>query len=157
MSHRASGTHTPITLSHLTHASCENCGLSLLENEAISAVREVSGFVKSIWISEVLPRTPDLIFLNITSIEGLTYCIELTQRGWRICSDKEDCMYGDFRRLELHAKYFETIYQLLDQISAEYRNQFGKSLEEKLQKLASEEKKSDEALTEKHVDETVKR
>lgn len=66
-------------------------------------------------------------------------------------------MYGDFRRLELHAKYFETIYQLLDQISAEYRNQFGKSLEEKLQKLASEEKKSDEVLIEKHVDETVKR
>lgn len=50
---------------------CETCSqLSQLEVEAFTAVREVSDFVKSICISEILSRTPDLIFLNVITLEG---------------------------------------------------------------------------------------
>uniref|UniRef100_A0AC34GW85 GSKIP domain-containing protein n=1 Tax=Panagrolaimus sp. ES5 TaxID=591445 RepID=A0AC34GW85_9BILA len=65
-------------------SGCDACAqLSLLEIEAIAAVKEIAAFVQSICISEVLSRTPDLIFLNLHTLEGDTYCIELTQRGWR--------------------------------------------------------------------------
>ncbi|KAE9551258.1 hypothetical protein FO519_005542 [Halicephalobus sp. NKZ332] len=121
-------------------SGCEACAqMSQLEIEAFSAVREISPFVKSFSISEVLSRTPDLIFLNMTTLEGSTYCVELTQRGWRICSDREDSMNGDFRKLELHSRYFESIYMLLDVVSPQYREKFGGALAEKLNKLAESE------------------
>jgi hypothetical protein len=121
-------------------SGCDACGakkLSLLEIEAISAVKEVAAFVQSICISEVLSRTTDLIFLNLHTLEGDTYCIELTQRGWRVCSNREDCMNGDFRKLDFHSRYFETIYQLLDVISPLYREQYANALTAKLNQLSS--------------------
>uniref|UniRef100_A0AC34R4K1 GSKIP domain-containing protein n=1 Tax=Panagrolaimus sp. JU765 TaxID=591449 RepID=A0AC34R4K1_9BILA len=120
---------------------CGACSqLSQLEIEAFTAIREVSAFVKSICLSEVLSRTPDLIFLNVTTLEGHTYCVELTIRGWRVCSDREDSMNGDFRKLDLHSRYFETIYQLLDVISPMYRDKFGQALTNKLNRLTDESK-----------------
>lgn len=70
---------------------------------------------------------------NFKYFLGECYCIELTQRGWRICSDRQDCMYGDFRKVDMHARYFETIYALLDNISVMYRQQFADKLIQKLQ------------------------
>jgi hypothetical protein len=47
--------------------------MSQMELEAFAAVQEVAvaSFVKSIHISEVLVRTPDLLFLNLITLEGL--------------------------------------------------------------------------------------
>lgn len=69
---------------------------------------------------------------------GECFCVELTQRGWRICSDRQDCMYGDFRKVDMHARYFDTIYALLDSVSPKYREKFAESLSEKLQKVDEE-------------------
>ncbi|KAL7080296.1 hypothetical protein ACQ4LE_000724 [Meloidogyne hapla] len=119
--------------------SCETCAqLSQLEVEAFAAVREVATFVRSISVSEILTRTPELLFLNLVTLENESYCIELTQKGWRICSDRLDCMYGDFRKLEMHISYYETIYSLLDSLSKLYRDQFSSSLATKLGKLQDE-------------------
>lgn len=41
-----------------------------LELEAIAAVHELSASVKSIAVSEILPRTADLIFVNVKTLEG---------------------------------------------------------------------------------------
>ncbi len=41
-----------------------------LELEAIAAVHELSFAVQSISVSEMLPRTPELIFVNVTTVEG---------------------------------------------------------------------------------------
>ena len=52
-------------------SGCETCSqLSQLEIEAFSAIREISPFVKSLSLSEVLSRTSDLLFLNMTTFEG---------------------------------------------------------------------------------------
>uniref|UniRef100_A0A915P1Q2 GSKIP domain-containing protein n=1 Tax=Meloidogyne floridensis TaxID=298350 RepID=A0A915P1Q2_9BILA len=115
--------------------SCETCTqLSQLEVEAFAAVGEVATFVKSISVSEILTRTPELLFLNLVTLER-----------WRICSDRLDCMYGDFRKLggilawlEMHINYYETIYSLLDSLSKLYRDQFSSSLATKLGKLQEE-------------------
>lgn len=124
--------------SSFNESNCKcNGECSTLENEAYAAVSEVATFVKIFCISEVLARSPDLLFFNLVILEDKCYCIELTQRGWRICSERLDCMYGDFRHPELFAKYFETIYQLLDQISPDYRKKFSESLKNKLEQLTS--------------------
>ncbi|VDP36893.1 unnamed protein product [Soboliphyme baturini] len=45
--------------------------LNSLELEAIAAVHELQFAVKDIYVSEMLPRTSELIFLNITTLETL--------------------------------------------------------------------------------------
>uniref|UniRef100_A0A915IFE7 GSKIP domain-containing protein n=1 Tax=Romanomermis culicivorax TaxID=13658 RepID=A0A915IFE7_ROMCU len=43
--------------------------LNSLELEAIAAVHELQFVVKDIFVSELLPRTSELIFLNVTTLE----------------------------------------------------------------------------------------
>ncbi|RCN44626.1 hypothetical protein ANCCAN_09376 [Ancylostoma caninum] len=113
---------------------------SQLEEEAIAAVREFSYAVQSVCISEMLPRTSELLFLNLTTLEHVTYCIELTGKGWRIASNRADCMNGDFRQLHVHTNYFESLSQLLDTVSPSYRQRFGGQLMDKLKDLQEENK-----------------
>ncbi|KAK6055481.1 hypothetical protein COOONC_07014 [Cooperia oncophora] len=115
---------------------------SQLEEEAIAAVREFSYAVQSVYISEMLPRTNELLFLNLTTFENSTYCIELTGKGWRIASNRADCMNGDFRQLHMHTQYFESLGQLLDSISPLYRERFGGQLINKLNDLNDLEKRN---------------
>ncbi|EPB79014.1 DnaK family protein [Ancylostoma ceylanicum] len=86
----------------------------------------------------MLPRTSELLFLNLTTLEHVTYCIELTGKGWRIASNRADCMNGDFRQLHMHTKYFESLNQLLDTVSPSYRQRFGGQLIDKLKDLQEE-------------------
>ncbi|VDM63785.1 unnamed protein product [Angiostrongylus costaricensis] len=108
-------------------------GESLLELEAIAvtpnlfnyllaAVHELSFGVQSISISEMLPRTPDLIFVNLTTLEEQPFCVELTHKGWRITSLRCDCMMGDFTRLQLFVKYYDSLHSLMCEISSGYRS-----------------------------------
>ena len=52
-------------------------GESSLELEAIAAVHELSFAVQSISVSEMLPRTPDLIFVNVTTLEGRSFSLKI--------------------------------------------------------------------------------
>uniref|UniRef100_A0A914H7N4 GSKIP domain-containing protein n=1 Tax=Globodera rostochiensis TaxID=31243 RepID=A0A914H7N4_GLORO len=81
---------------------------SVSEKDAFAAVREMAPFVTTISISELLPRTPELLFLNIVTLENESFCVELTQRGWRVCADRLDCMNADFHKLDMHVVYYET-------------------------------------------------
>lgn len=96
--------------------------LNPLELEAIAAVHEFRSLVKDVYVSDKLPRTPDLIYLNLTTIEGNAYCIELTTiKGWRVSSVRHDCMNGDIAHLNLHIKYFDTVQALMEHVSPEYK------------------------------------
>ncbi|KAH7725607.1 hypothetical protein AAVH_06787 [Aphelenchoides avenae] len=126
-------------------SSCETgAQTSQLEVEACKAVQETALFVKSVRVSDVLARTPELIFLNLVTLEENTYCVELTHRGWRIRSDRADAANCD-ASLELYAKYFETIHALLDDVSPTYRDRFAVPPSEKSSKLQSEEDGQDSA------------
>lgn len=54
---------------------CANFGLgdSLLEKEALAAIREVGFAVRMISLPESLPRTTDLIFMNLITLEGISF------------------------------------------------------------------------------------
>uniref|UniRef100_A0A0R3RPJ1 DUF727 domain-containing protein n=1 Tax=Elaeophora elaphi TaxID=1147741 RepID=A0A0R3RPJ1_9BILA len=110
-------------------------GDSSLELEAVAAVHELSFAVKTISVSEILPRTPDLIFVNVTTVEGQPYCLELTLKGWRVTSLRHDCMQGDYTRLDLFTVYYDTLYDLMDKLSPDYRNLFSEKLAQKLRML----------------------
>lgn len=112
--------------------------LNSLELEAIAAVHELQFAVKDIYVSEMLPRTSELIFLNVTTLEGQAYCVELTLKGWRVTSLRHDCMNGDIHHLDLHIRYFETIYALMDSISPDYRRRFTDALMTKLSAIEAE-------------------
>ncbi|CAQ35066.1 GSKIP domain-containing protein [Caenorhabditis elegans] len=114
-------------------------GESSLELEAIAAVHELSFAVQSISVSEMLPRTPDLIFVNVTTLEAQPYCLELTLKGWRITSLRSDCMVGDFTRLELFTKYYDSLYLLMDDISPGYRERFSEKLVQRLKLIEAGE------------------
>jgi len=113
-------------------------GESSLELEAIAAVHQLSFAVQSISVSEMLPRTPELIFVNVTTLEGQPYCLELTMKGWRVTSLRSDCMQGDFTRMELFTKYYESLYDLMEVISPNYKQRFSEKLEQRLRLLETE-------------------
>jgi hypothetical protein len=46
---------------------------SSLELEALAAVHELSFAVQSISVSEMLPRMAELIFINVTTLEGKSF------------------------------------------------------------------------------------
>jgi len=113
---------------------------STLELEAYAAVQQLSLAVQSISVSEMLPRTPELIFVNVTTLESQPYCLELTTKGWRITSLRSDCMQGDFTRMELFTRYFDNIYDLMEVISGGYKHLFNEKLAQKLRILEECEK-----------------
>ncbi|KAH7707016.1 hypothetical protein AAVH_25747 [Aphelenchoides avenae] len=66
------GQNTERTAS-LELTSCESgAHLSQLEVEAFKALEEMIRFVKTVNFSEVLARTPELIFLNLVTLEDLS-------------------------------------------------------------------------------------
>ena len=130
-------------------------GESTLEIQALTAVHQLVSAVQSISVSEMLPRTPELIFVNVTTLEGLCcralifsikhvrgvaslgqpYCLELTNKGWRITSLRTDCMIGDFTRLELFTKYYDSLFSLMEVISPDYKQRFSDRLAQQLRLL----------------------
>ncbi|KAL7073483.1 hypothetical protein ACQ4LE_007021 [Meloidogyne hapla] len=95
--------------------------ISPLELEALLAVQQFAVAVESIAVSEMLPRTPELIFVNLTTLEGQPHCLELTSKGWRVTSLRTDCMHGDFTKMEMFTNYYNTFNELMDVISPEYQ------------------------------------
>lgn len=106
-----------------------------LELEAIAAVHELSCSVKSIVVSEILPRTADLIFVNIKTFEDYSYTLELTMKGWRIASTHTDCMNGDYKNVDLHTRYYSNARELLENVSPNHAKHFTTALAERLAQL----------------------
>jgi hypothetical protein len=115
-----------------------------LELEAIAAVHELSSVVKSISVSEILPRTPELIFVNVKTMEDHSYTLELTLKGWRVASPHTDSMTGDYKELGLYTKYFDNARQVLDVISPGHLNHFHDVLADRLRQYASSEGETEE-------------
>ncbi|KAI3409875.1 hypothetical protein GPALN_006249 [Globodera pallida] len=137
--HRENTTSGPSSPAPSVSRETCNTQFSALEKDAFSAISEMAPFVTTIAISELLSRTSELIFLNIVTLENESFCVELTQRGWRVCSDRLDCMNGDFHKLDMHVVYYESINQLLDSLSQQYRDRFSAALASKLSVLQTEQ------------------
>ncbi len=106
----------------------------LLSIEAEAAVKEVSFAVEHVSISEKLPCNSDIVYLNIRTKENKVFCVRLTIQGFAIVGEQFDMpSVTESKPLKL----YETIYQLLDDNSEQYRNSFGLALTEKLNQIAN--------------------
>ncbi|KAI0231470.1 GSK3-beta interaction protein [Lamellibrachia satsuma] len=83
----------------------------LLRIEADAAVQEVEFAVKHVEISKALPNTKEQVYMNLTTKEGQSFCVEFSVQGFRVVGKT-------FDKLEKHheTQYFETIYALLDHL-----------------------------------------
>ncbi|CAD5219200.1 unnamed protein product [Bursaphelenchus okinawaensis] len=106
-----------------------------LELEAIAAVHELSNNVLSIYVSEILPRTADLIFVNVKTVEDQAFTLELTMKGWRVASTHSDSMNGDYMNVALHTKYFDNIKHVMNEISPGHNKKFEECLCRRLELL----------------------
>lgn len=61
-------------------------------------------------------------------LSGQTACIELTVQGWRIVSEQFDSTSELENDSSLPCRHFETMDQMLSDISPKYREKFANSL-----------------------------
>ena len=108
----------------------------LLSVEAEAAVREIAFAVDHVSISDSLPRNSEMVYLNIRTKEYKTLCVRLTIEGFAIVGNEFDAPTLTYNS---RFTFYETIYQLLDANSEQYRNSFGVALREKLEQIASNE------------------
>lgn len=93
--------------------------------EAKSVINDVKNHVQSIEISQ-LASNDRFIYVNLTTLENETYCIELSSSGFRIVGISHDLNNID------SDEYYETPYSLLSKISASFYQSFADELINKL-------------------------
>lgn len=97
--------------------------------EANAVINDVKDHVSKIMLSEILLSTDKHIYLNLTTKENTSYCIELSGFGFRIVGDKYD-----MKNINCE-EWFETPYSLLNKISPLFCDSFGNLLSTKLRNL----------------------
>lgn len=101
--------------------------------EAQAVINDVKMHVQDIAVSDRLTSTNKLIYLNLTTLEGLQFCVELSAAGFTIVGKQYDNLSNtDNQR-------FETPYSLLECVSPRYRESFGLSLLNKLKELKNKQ------------------
>lgn len=101
--------------------------------EAQAVINDVRKHVQNLKVSERLQSTNQVIYLNLTTLEGLRFCVELSPVGFTIVGNQHDDTSN------VGTERFETPYSLLDFISPQYRNSFGNSLLDKLKQLSEQQ------------------
>ncbi|KAF7418746.1 hypothetical protein HZH68_001399 [Vespula germanica] len=100
--------------------------------EAQSVINDIKNHVNDVKLSDRLCSTNQVIYFNLTTLENLKYCIELSSAGFTIVGNKHDDASNKGNQ------YFETPYSLLNSTSPQYRDSFGNLLLEKLKELSQE-------------------
>ena len=101
--------------------------------EALYVITDVKQHVTDITVSEKLQSSNQFIYLNLTTLEGLKFCVKLSSAGFSVVGNQHDDASAQGNQ------HFETPYSLLDFVSPQYRNSFGNSLLAKLKKLSDEQ------------------
>ncbi|XP_032674312.1 GSK3-beta interaction protein-like [Odontomachus brunneus] len=101
--------------------------------EAQAVINDVKMHVQNIKVSERLTSTNKVIYLNLTTLEGLRLCVELSASGFTIVGNRYDDVSNT------NNEHFETPYSLLEYVSPRYRESFGLSLLNKLKDLKNQQ------------------
>ena len=95
-------------------------------SEAAGVIQDVQEHVRNIEVSSGMQSSNQFIYLNMTTVEGSDYCVELSANGFRVVGNAHNDQSAPRDR------YYETPYALLDHISPGYARSFGNSLLKKL-------------------------
>jgi len=110
------------------------------KTEATGVIHDIQEHVNDIGISDKIRSTNQCIYLNVTTVEGVQYCIELSASGFRIVGNAYD------NKTEPSNRHFETPYALLNHISPSYRISFGNLLLKKLGDIQSQDSDNDPSV-----------
>lgn len=95
--------------------------------EAVAVIQDIQEHVQNIGVSDKIQSTNQCIYLNLTTVEGKQYCVELSVNGFRTVGNTYD------NKTEPSDRHFETPYALLNHVSPSYKTVFGNSLLKKLE------------------------
>ena len=101
--------------------------------EAQAIINDVKKHVQDLRVSERLTSTNQMIYLNLITLEGLRFCVELSVAGFAIVGNRHDDTSNASN------ERFETPYGLLNFVSPQYRNSFGNALLDKLKELSDKQ------------------
>ncbi|XP_018345494.1 PREDICTED: GSK3-beta interaction protein [Trachymyrmex septentrionalis] len=101
--------------------------------EAQAVINDVKKHVQDLRMSERLTSTNQIIYLNLITLEGLRFCVELSAAGFAIVGNRHDDTSNASN------ERFETPYGLLNFVSPQYRNSFGNALLDKLKELSDKQ------------------
>ncbi|TPP65780.1 GSK3-beta interaction protein [Fasciola gigantica] len=127
----------------LDESECEQLGASesdakLCSVEAKAAISEVAFGVKEIQMaSDALPCTDSLAYLNLTTLEGESMCVEISVKGFYPVGRRYNQTEPDPKENNNDEvpEYYETVYALLSARSRLFRDQFSKRLSDRLREL----------------------
>ena len=105
-----------------------------LLDEVTILVNDVKFSVNHIGLSDVLPQSPHIVYLNVETKENRKFTIRLTLEGFKVVSDGQFDADSGADSTEFPASY-ETIYALLENISPAFVGMFGNALKDKLEAL----------------------
>lgn len=100
----------------------------ILEAQAI--IDDVKQHVTDIKVSNKLRNSNQSFHLNLTTLEGSRFCIEVSTAGFTIVGNEHDDVTSKGEN-----EHFETPYSLLNFVSAQYKDSFGSSLVHRLEQL----------------------
>ncbi|XP_017487493.1 PREDICTED: GSK3-beta interaction protein-like [Rhagoletis zephyria] len=99
------------------------------EEEAAAIIRDVNPHVALIEISRQLPNNESKVYLNVRTIEGQEYCVQVSSIGFRVVANRFDTIDADKNEVsEDEGEVYETPYSLLNKISPSYVESFGNQL-----------------------------
>lgn len=101
--------------------------------EAEAVIRDVQPHVRNIHVSSVSPSDRG-IYLNVTTIEDLHFCVLLGPAGFQVVGNQHNC---DSLANSNQVTY-ETPYALLSSISPLYDQSFGNLLLKKLNEISGQ-------------------
>ncbi|KAK2582925.1 hypothetical protein KPH14_008990 [Odynerus spinipes] len=82
--------------------------------EAQAVINDIKNHVNDAKVSDKLCSTRQVIYLNLTTLENLKFCIELSSAGFTIVGNQHDDTSNK------RDEYFETPYSLLDFIKERF-------------------------------------
>jgi len=116
-------------------ADYPDCGERVLcgdewKAEAEAVIHDVRDNVHDIKVADVVVDDQQ-VYINLTTKEMCSYCIELTAQGFRVVGNK-------YNQVDINTgEYYETPYALLNKLSPLYMQAFSNSLVSKLEALYS--------------------
>uniref|UniRef100_A0A0K8UWF0 GSK3-beta interaction protein n=1 Tax=Bactrocera latifrons TaxID=174628 RepID=A0A0K8UWF0_BACLA len=99
------------------------------EEEAAAIIKDVNPHVALIEISQQIPSNVNKVYLNVRTIEGQEYCVQVSSIGFRVVGSAFNSI--DPGKEEINEEedvFYETPYALLDKISPSYVESFGNQL-----------------------------
>lgn len=110
---------------------CDDC--HSMNHEAEQAINFVKFGVNSITVSKKLENSETVSYLNLCTLENLTYSIRLTVKGYQVVSFEYDCVDDVVDKKEDLCA--ESIDALLNLISPLFVQKFSERLTDKLKCL----------------------